>query len=99
MTNLVQELNSLDFSVYIGGPMQAAIQAQHAASMSQVSFIKEVGFENTPAGTLGELRYVDFKHKKSVPNPNIGKAPAVRSKFLQRPELTFSKLREFATAS
>ncbi len=76
MTNLVQELNSLDFSVYIGGPMQAAIQAQHAASMSQVSFIKEVGFENTPAGTLGELRYVDFKHKKSVPNPNFGKAPA-----------------------
>ncbi len=64
MPNLVQELNSLDFSVYIGGPMQAAVQAQHAASMSQVSFIQEVGFENDGAN----LRYVDFAFDKSVPN-------------------------------
>lgn len=64
MPNLVQELNSLDFSVYIGGPMQAAVQAQHAASMSQVSFIQEVGFENDGAN----LRYVDFSFTKSVPN-------------------------------
>ncbi|MAR01746.1 MAG: hypothetical protein CMI00_14560 [Oceanospirillaceae bacterium] len=64
MPNLVQELNSLDFSVYIGGPMQAAVQAQHAASMSQVSFIQEVGFDNDGAN----LRYVDFSFTKSVPN-------------------------------
>ncbi|GGW86646.1 DUF2589 domain-containing protein [Alteromonas halophila] len=62
MPNLVQELNSLDFSVYIGGPLQAAVQAQHAASMSQVSFIQEVGFDNN------QLRYVDFEFEKSVPN-------------------------------
>jgi hypothetical protein len=60
MPNLVQELNSLDFSVYIGGPLQAAVQAQHAASMSQVNFIREVGFEND------KLRYVEFKYKKKV---------------------------------
>lgn len=71
MPNLVQELNSLDFSVYIGGPLQAAVQAQHAASMSQVSFIKEVGFENDGA----DLRYVDFNFQKSVPNPHFGKTP------------------------
>ena len=71
MANLVQELNSLDFSVYIGGPLQAAVQAQHAASMSQVSFIKEVGFENDGA----DLRYVDFNFQKSVPNPHFGKTP------------------------
>jgi hypothetical protein len=71
MANLVQELNSLDFSVYIGGPLQAAVQAQHAASMSQVSFIKEVGFENDGA----DLRYVDFNFQKSVPNPHYGKTP------------------------
>lgn len=41
MANLVQELNSLDFSVYIGSPMQTAIKAQHDASMSQVNFIME----------------------------------------------------------
>lgn len=72
MPNLVQELNSLDFSVYIGGPLQAAVQAQHAASMSQVSFIQEVGFKDDGAGGQ-ELRYVDFNYKKSVPNPHFGK--------------------------
>lgn len=60
MPKLVEELNSLDFSVYIGGPLQAAVQAQHAASMSQVNFIQTVGFEN------GELRYVEFKYLKKV---------------------------------
>ncbi len=70
MPNLVQELNSLDFSVYIGGPLQAAVDAQHAASMSQVNFIKEVGFvPNANPALPSELRYVTFKYKKDVPNP------------------------------
>ena len=69
MPNLVAELNSLDFSVYIGGPLQAAVQAQHAASMSQVSFIQEVGFETVNNTT--KLRYVDFAYQKSVPNPEF----------------------------
>lgn len=73
MPNLVQELNSLDFSVYIGGPLQAAVQAQHAASMSQVNFIKEVGFEKDSNGNITDLRYVDFNYSKSVPNPHFGK--------------------------
>jgi hypothetical protein len=73
MANLVQELNSLDFSVYIGGPLQAAVKAQHDASISQVNFIKEVGFvspdedEDEPGGLI----YVDFKYKKTVPNPDF----------------------------
>ena len=67
MPNLVQELNGLDFSVYIGGPLQAAVNAQHAASMSQVDFIKAVGFVEGDDGS--ELRYVDFTYKKVAPNP------------------------------
>ncbi|TXH73730.1 MAG: DUF2589 domain-containing protein [Lysobacteraceae bacterium] len=70
MPNLVQELNSLDFNVYIGGPLQAAVQAQHAASMSLVSFIQEVGFKQV--GTDTELRYVDFEYTKTAPNPTTG---------------------------
>ena len=74
MPNLVPELNSLDFNVYVGGPLQAAIQAQTAASMATVNFIKEVGFENdNDPNTVDQLRYVDFKYKKSVPNPHVGK--------------------------
>ncbi len=80
MPNLVAELNSLDFSVYIGGPLQAAVQAQHAASMSQVSFIQSVGFEDDPASTTTpkaqKLRYVDFAYAKSVANPHFGKSVA-----------------------
>ncbi|CAM1360976.1 conserved hypothetical protein [Tenacibaculum litopenaei] len=77
MPNLVPELNSLDFNVYVGGPLQAAIQAQTAASMATVNFIQEVGFENDgdPA-TVDSLRYVDFQYKKSVPNPHFGKSAA-----------------------
>ncbi|WP_250631583.1 DUF2589 domain-containing protein [Rhodoflexus caldus] len=75
MPNLVAELNSLDFSVYIGGPLQAAVQAQNAASMAQASFIQAVGFETiqTDSGTATRLRYVDFSFKKSVANPDYGK--------------------------
>lgn len=75
MPKLVQELNSLDFSVYIGGPLQAAVQAQHAASMSQVSFIQSVGFEENSNGNGKALRYVDFDYTKSTPNPHVGKTP------------------------
>lgn len=72
MSNLVQELNSLNFSVYIGGPLQAAVDAQHSASMSQVEFIQKVGFvPSETEGVAPELRYVDFKYKKKVPNPNF----------------------------
>jgi Protein of unknown function (DUF2589) len=60
MTALVSELNSLDFNVYIGGPLQAATQAQHAASMSQVDFIQSVGFDDE-----GGVKYVDFSYSKA----------------------------------
>ncbi len=61
MADLVSELNSLDFSAYIGGPMQAAIEAQNSASMAQVNFISSVGFNEQ-----NEINYVTFKYKKGV---------------------------------
>ncbi|PPK94817.1 uncharacterized protein DUF2589 [Nonlabens xylanidelens] len=74
MPNLVAELNSLDFNNYIGGPLQAAVQAQHAAAMSQVQFIQEVGFvKDDTDPTKSDLRYVDFAYKKSIPNPDYKK--------------------------
>lgn len=69
MAQLVEELNSLDFGVYIGGPLQAAIQAQQASSMAAVDFLQEVGFE----GNIGnqEIRYVNFDYAKQIPNPQF----------------------------
>ncbi|WP_300978413.1 DUF2589 domain-containing protein [Flavobacterium sp.] len=82
MSNLVAELNSLDFSVYIGGPLQAAVQAQNAASMAQVNFIQSIGFEEGASPTdPKKLRYVDFNYKKSVPNPDYDGS---NDKFLEK---------------
>lgn len=62
-------MNSLDFSIYIGGPLQAAVNAQNAASLAQVDFIKNVGFKapNTTVTppTQAELNYVDFTYQGS----------------------------------
>ncbi|MEN4759532.1 MULTISPECIES: DUF2589 domain-containing protein [unclassified Chryseobacterium] len=85
MANLVQELNSLDFSVYIGGPLQAAVKAQNDASMAQVEFIKEVGFNGN------NLRYVDFSFKKTIPDAVTG-VPAESQVTLQVPFLTMLTL-------
>lgn len=61
MADLVKELNSLDFSNYIGGPLQAAIEAQKEASMTTVNFIQEVGLDPNDGN---KVRYVDFVYKK-----------------------------------
>ena len=42
--NLVSELNNIDFAKMIGGPLQAAIQAQAASAVSTVNFIKAVSY-------------------------------------------------------
>jgi len=69
MAKLVEELNSLDFGVYIGGPLQAAIQAQQASSMAAVDFLQEVGFEDNNGSQ--EIRYVNFDYAKQIPNPEF----------------------------
>lgn len=70
MPDFVAELNSLDFSNIIAGPILGAIDAQTAASMAQVQFIQEVGFKpGDNPGDPDKLRYVDFSYEKKVPNP------------------------------
>jgi hypothetical protein len=58
------ELGSIDFATIIGGPLDACVTAQNNASLSTVSFIKAVGFDND-----GKIKMVDFSYKKSVPDP------------------------------
>ncbi len=66
-TNLVSELNNIDFRKMIGGPLQAAVDAQVASSLATVNFIKEVGFAADPNNPNGapQLVMVDFSHKRS----------------------------------
>ncbi len=63
-TDLVSELNNIDFRKMIGGPLQAAVDAQVASSLATVDFINKVGFKEDANG-LRELVMVDFSHKRN----------------------------------
>lgn len=61
-TNLTSELNNINFSKMIGGPLQAAIEAQTASAMATINFINAVGFVEVDGKK--ELVMVDFSHTK-----------------------------------
>lgn len=71
-TNLTAELNNIDFRKMIGGPLQAAVDAQVASSLATIDFINKVGFSQ-PVGADGqpdttkprELVMVDFSHTRN----------------------------------
>jgi hypothetical protein len=54
------QLNNIDFRLMIGGPLQAAIDAQVASSIATINFIKETGFEQD-----GSVKTVEFKYNKT----------------------------------
>ncbi len=67
-TNLTSELNNIDFRKMIGGPLQAAVDAQVASSLATVDFINKVGFTDDGNGGGRELVMVDFSHKRKDVN-------------------------------
>ena len=64
-TNFTSELNNIPFRAMIGGPLQAAVDAQVASSLATIDFINRVGF-TAPDETTGkrELVMVDFSHTR-----------------------------------
>lgn len=66
MSYAIQALQNIPFSSLIGGPLNAAVQAQAQAAMTCVEFIERVGFA-TPAGappTEKVVKEVTFKYSK-----------------------------------
>ena len=63
-TNLTAELNNIDFRKMIGGPLQAAVDAQVASSLATINFINTVGFSTDSTGKR-ELVMVDFTHTRN----------------------------------
>ena len=61
-TNFSSELNAIDFKKMIGGPLQAAVDAQVASALATVSFINEIGFTKPDDDGKRELVYADFTH-------------------------------------
>ncbi len=68
-TDLVSELNSLNFETIIGGPLQAVVKAQMQASIATMDFIDEVGFvyEKVDGVDVKKLAMVNFSYSKMVP--------------------------------
>ena len=63
-TNFTSELNNIPFRAMIGGPLQAAVDAQVASSLATIDFINRVGFTAPDAGGKRELVMVDFSHTR-----------------------------------
>ncbi len=62
-TDIVSELNNIDFQKMIGGPLQACVNAQVASSLASVDFIKTIGFKEVDGKS--ELVMVDFSHERN----------------------------------
>ena len=70
-TDLVSELNNIDFRKMIGGPLQAAVDAQVASSLATVDFINSVGFATDSSGNR-TLVMVDFSHTRNDVDATTG---------------------------
>jgi hypothetical protein len=96
-SKMTSELANIDFRKMIGGPLQAAVDAQVASSLASIDFINQVGFKNTGSGPTAtrELVYVDFTHDQIEITPSAdGKTSTEKSikKFIKVPLLTMVQI-------
>jgi hypothetical protein len=62
--NFATELGNIDFQKMIGGPLQAAVDAQVASSLATINFINAIGFTKPDEAGKRELVMVDFSHTR-----------------------------------
>jgi hypothetical protein len=93
-TNLTSELNNIDFRKMIGGPLQAAVDAQVASSLATVDFINKVGFsqptkaDGTPdTSQPRELVMVDFTHRRNDGEKDASGQPILKDVAIRVPLL------------
>ena len=84
-TDLVSELNNIDFRKMIGGPLQAAVDAQVASSLATVDFINKVGFTAPDSNGKRDLVMVEFTHTRKDVDANG--APTTKEAFIKVPLL------------
>jgi hypothetical protein len=66
---VVNELAMIPFGTLIGGPLNAAVEAQAKAAMTTVDFIRAVGFKPVEDGKPLEPASIVFKYKNG-PDPS-----------------------------
>lgn len=72
--NFPGELGSIPYSSIIGGPLNAAVEANADASMTAAKFIQDVGFQEAEDDWEATRRpvYVTFSYKKKVIDEESG---------------------------
>jgi hypothetical protein len=72
--NFPGELGSIPYETIIGGPLNAAVEANADASMTAAKFIQDVGFQEAEDDWESERRpvYVTFSYKKKVVDETSG---------------------------
>ncbi|MFC6989814.1 DUF2589 domain-containing protein [Haloplanus sp. GCM10025708] len=71
--NFPGELGSIPYSQIIGGPLNAAVEANAQASETAAKFIQDVGFQKDNSMSSGEKPvYVEFHYKKQVMDESSG---------------------------
>jgi Protein of unknown function (DUF2589) len=80
MAAVAGELQALPFGSLIGGPLDAAIEAQARAAMSSVNFIRSIGFDD--AGAVQNITFTakkgDVESEITVPLLTIVPIPFIR---------------------
>lgn len=72
LVNMSGQFSGLPMSQLIGGPLQAACDAQNMLSAATANFIKDVGLQSNANGEL-TARTVDFSFDRaSAPDPTTG---------------------------
>ena len=72
---LEQRLSSIPFGALIGGPLNAAIQAQANAALSSVDFIKSVGFDKDDKVANVVFKYGDQNNEQTLQVPLLTIVP------------------------
>lgn len=85
--NLVTELNNIDFKTMIGGPLQAAVDAQVASSLATINFINQIGFTQPDQNGQRELVMVDLSYKRTELDPQTNQ-PTDRAVEIKVPLLS-----------
>lgn len=84
-TDHVSELNNIDFRKMIGGPLQAAVDAQVASSLATVDFINKVGFTAPDSNGKRDLVMVEFTHTRK--DVDAEGNPTTKEAFIKVPLL------------
>lgn len=101
-------ISQIPFGAIIGGPLNAAVDAQAAAATACYEFIKNVGFEletqkdangnvikdanGNPITLPGKVREITFRYERKGPPPAAGGAAVVATTEITVPLLTVMPL-------